>query len=171
MGVVGDPIFPCGEVDGEEVEFCAEMGAVDSPAGGLGPCGFCFMVKPCHGTQVEGAFVAEGVGYAVYGPGVHEPGVANRSPSDEDGDAGQFVVDHLTKLHGGDGVGFGLTPEGDAHDEFFGFEGDVSGRGEVWLVDGWDGIASRPAGDGDGGGVGDAGVLPGRDGRRRNRWL
>lgn len=96
---------------------------------------------------------------------MHEASVANRSPTDEDGDVGEFVVDHFAELESGDGVGFGLVTEGDAHDELVGAEGDGCGRGELGVVDGWDGVAPRPASDGDGSGVGLAGILPGREDR------
>jgi len=58
------------------------------------------------------------MGRSINPPVVHETGVAQRSPGDEDRNAGQLVVDHFAVAQDGDGIGFGLAVKRDADDEF-----------------------------------------------------
>jgi hypothetical protein len=53
------------------------------------------MIVPGHSPHEKRARVAKNVCLSINPPVMHETGIANRSPGDQNGDAGQFIVYHL----------------------------------------------------------------------------
>ena len=98
------------------------------------------MVPPGHGVHEESAVVAEDVGFAIDAPVVHETGVANRSPGDQDRPTGQFVVDHLPEAQHGHRICFRFSLDDDAHDQFIIEQRRIFCADEFRLVDRGDGI-------------------------------
>lgn len=66
------------------------------------------MVKPRHGVHKQRAVVPERVRDPVDSPVVHETGVADRSPGDQDRQTSQLVVHHLPEAQYRDRIGLGL---------------------------------------------------------------
>ncbi len=102
------PTAPCGHLRGQEKKLHTLKRPSNRTPPGLRPDRFCFVVEPGHGTHKECACVTKSKRNAVDSPVVHETGVADRSPGDQDRDSGQFIVDHLAKSKDGDRVSFRL---------------------------------------------------------------
>ena len=118
IGMFGFPTTPGGNLGGQQEQLCAFVWTINGATPGLGPDRFRRVVPPGHSIHHQATGVAEDVGLSINSPVVHETGVANRSPRDQRGYAGHFVIDHLPKTQDGDGIGFGLPFQADANDKF-----------------------------------------------------
>ena len=111
-----EPTAPCGDLRRKQEELNPFAFTENGPPPWLRPGRSRRVVKPRHGAHKERAGIPEYFGFAVDAPVVHETGVANRSPSDQDRDARQFIVYHLAMTQHCDWIGFGFTLKGDAQD-------------------------------------------------------
>jgi hypothetical protein len=67
---------------------------------------------------------------------MHETGVAQRSPGDEDGRPAQLVIDHLPRVEQAYGIGLGLAPDGHTHDKLVVCVARLVSGDELGIVDG-----------------------------------
>ena len=66
------------------------------------------MIVPRHRPHEERACVTENVCLSINPPVMHETGIANRSPRDQDGDAGQLIVYHFAGAQHSNWIGLGF---------------------------------------------------------------